>query len=399
MMASADTSRTATVRPNEYSTAENQMLADWEESIDGIPGWLQEAAGIGKPYPFLNRTVTKEQLVAAARSADYWNPLWRDEDYASHTRWGGIIGVPFSTVLITFSVPWPTLDVPESVGYKTGRVWWERNFFYKPVRPNDSFRVWVMRPVLVDVTDPDGADVRVFRLTSAIRIINQRDEVVATRSRTMLVTILREPEEIRMPPLTPPYVYTPEDLLTIDRLADEEVVRGAEPRYWEDVTVGDLATSTVSGPLTAWDSVVIVAGGGLPLLPMREIRKQTPDSVLVDPMTGVSHKEIEIHLSEGVARMVTGQPILPGYEITMTRVVTNWMGDDAFFRKLDWRVYGAMELGTTVFSRARVVRKYREGDECFADLVVWVETIKGNIACAGLATVMLPSRDELEIRL
>jgi acyl dehydratase len=385
--------------PNVYSEAETEMLAAWERAIDAIPGWLDEEPREGKPYPFVHLLATRERLELSAIGNDYWNPLWRDEEYAKRTRWGGIIGHPFFTAYVTFSTPWPELDVPASVGHKVGKVWWEENFFYQPIRVNDSFRVWVMRPELSDATNPDGGKPRIFKLRGAVKIINQRDQVVATRSRTMLVTLLPSLRAWKPPAAAPPYVYSQEDLALIDRLTDQEVVRGREIRFWEDVEVGDQVTPTVNGPLTTWDVVMAVAGVGANTMPMREVRRRTPDALVVDPVTGVSHKEIEIHFSESVAKLVTGQPIVPGFEVMMTRAITNWMGDDAFFRKLDWRMYGVMDLGGTVFARARVSRRYEENGEKLVDLVSWLETIKGNVAAAGIATVRLISRDELKIRL
>jgi acyl dehydratase len=382
-----------------YSPAERQMLADWERAIDAVPGWLDEDPREGKPYPFVHLVATRERLQLSAVGNDYWNPLWRDEEYAKRTRWGGIVGHPFFAVYITFSSPWPKLDVPESIGYKVGKVWWEENYFYEPVRVDDSFHVWVMRPELTDATNPDGSEPRIFKLRGGVRILNQRDQVVATRSRTMLITILPTLEARVAPVVTPPYVYSKEDLEAISRLEDAEVVRGRQIRFWEDVNVGDDVPPTVNGPLTAWDVVMAVAGVGANTIPMREVRRRTPDALLVDPVTGVSHKEIEIHFSEKVARLVTGQPIAPGFEVMMTRAITNWMGDDGFFHKLDWRMYGVMELGGTVFARARVSRTYEENGEKLVDLVSWLETIKGNVAAAGVATVRLMSREELEIRL
>ena len=385
--------------PNVYTADEKAMLTDWERAIDKISGWLDEEPRIGKPYPFVHLVATRERLELSAVGNDYWNPLWRDEDYAKRTRWGGIIGHPFFAVYITFSTPWPDLQVPPSIGYKAGKVWWEENYFYQPIKVGDAFRVWVMRPELTDVTNLDGSEPRIFKLRGAVRIVNQRDETVATRSRTMLITILPSLEGWTPPVVTPSYVYSAEDLDMIRRIEDEEVVRGREIRYWEDVAVGDEVIPTVNGPLTAWDVAMAVASVGATTIPMREVRRSTPDALIVDPATGVSHKEIEIHFSEKVARLVTGQPIAPGFEVMMPRAITNWMGDDGFFRKLDWRMYGVMELGGTVFARARVSRKYEENDEKLVDLVSWLETIKGNVAAAGVATVRLVSRTELEIRL
>ena len=57
------------------------------------------------------------------------------------------------------------------------------------------------------------------------------------------------------------------DVAEIDAAYDAEVRRGAQPRYFEDVTIGDELQPRVKGPLTTTDVVVWHVGWGMQLTP------------------------------------------------------------------------------------------------------------------------------------
>ena len=68
-----------------YSEDEKKFLEKFEGTADKMSGWRR---------PLRIQVATKESITAFAMAVDYWNPLWRDEDYAKHTRWGGITAPP-----------------------------------------------------------------------------------------------------------------------------------------------------------------------------------------------------------------------------------------------------------------------------------------------------------------
>ena len=53
----------------------------------------------------------------------------------------------------------------------------------------------------------------------------------------------------------PPPTYTAAEIAEIHAAQDREVVRGAEPRYWEDVAAGDELPPVVRGPHSVMDRV------------------------------------------------------------------------------------------------------------------------------------------------
>src|SRR5690606_38567664 len=91
--------------------------------------------------------------------------------------------------------------------------------------------------------------------------VNQRAEIVAT-SRTLTIhTERKRARERGKYKDIEPARYTDEDLARIDEIHADEKPRGAEPRYWEDVEVGEELPPIAKGPLTQTDMIVFHAGG------------------------------------------------------------------------------------------------------------------------------------------
>lgn len=385
-----------------YSRAEEAMLAEWQDRLDKQVGWIGEEPTIQIPYPVTHRVATKELIIHNAMAADYWNPLWRDENYARNTRWGGIIAFPFFTICVcaTGTVDY-FLKIPPEIGDVRINVChcWE---FYKPIRIGDSFRVFIGRHRVKDITRDEPEANRRFKYDVEVQYFNQKDEIVTILRRSDRTTIfpkgtIQEKKDVQF---AQEYRYTEEDIAAIDQACDAEEIRGAKPRYWEDVNVGDTLTPVVMGPITAWDTVVEMQGVGLALYPMRVVRKHTAERVVVDPVTNIPHKSIELHMTERGAQI---QPMgrysttinASTIENTLCRLVTNWMGDDGFLRKLEFLKFSNVPLGDTVFGRGKVKRKYIDDNgDYMVELDVWLETVRGYVGDGATAIVNLISREK-----
>jgi len=370
-----------------YTKEEKKMVADFEKHADMLFGWAKS----------LPRWVaTEESIKNMALAVDYWNPLWRDDNYAAGTRWGGIIAPPMYQDCAKPAVAMP--EVPPSVGYLTHWYLGEDWELFKPVRVNDLFKVWRRHPALVDITSLDGNGPRKFKLVDYdFDVINQRDELVNTFKLYIEITIIPEPPTLEMLDTKPDYIYTKEELEFINRIADEEEIRGADIRYWEDVSIGEELRPVVLGPTTIWDQLVFFAGRQeLPLLPMRELHKSRPEMLQLDPVTGVTHSDIEWHFSDRQAQ-IRGEPRAFHFGALarqlMARLVTNWMGDDGFLRKFNWRHLARTAVGDTIVARGKVTDKRVGDDEHLVDLKVWVENMRGNITEVAIATVSLCSKE------
>lgn len=372
-----------------YTEEEKKLLEDFEKSAGMLSGWdknLSRAVGGGG--------ASEESIKNMAIAVDWSNPLYNDEKYAAYTRWGSIIAPPmypdcFKPATVSMLV------VPPTIGHLTYWYLGEAWEFFKPIRANDSIKVWRRRPKLEDITDLDGKGPRKFSLLDIdFDLINQRDELVNTIKLYAEITILSEPQNSANP--SPEYTYTEEELQFIDRIANEEEVRGADIRYWEDVRDGEDTKPVCFGPSTVWDMVVFQSGRFGPGRTMDELRKTGPKALLVADPTGVVHSSVEWHLSDSQAQM-RGEPRAFQYAALsrnlMAHLLTNWMGDDGFIKKFNWRHLSRTALGDTLIGRGKVTNKRVENGEHLVDLAVWAESTRGNITEAAVATVSLCSRE------
>lgn len=365
-----------------------QVLDKWEKRADKAVGWFK------LPQEFV---ASADSIRDLGLAIDCWNPLWHDEDYAGNTRWGGIIAPPMYLERLKAGTA-TGLMMPPGLGptrhFYLGEDW----EFFQPVRVNDAFRVWRNRPQLVDVTGPDAKEPHFRIVMQDLDFINQRDELVNKFKLQLEIFALSEAAEAAVEP-EPEYKYTKEELDIIDGIANEEKVRGADILYWEDVNVGDDVGKVTLGPTTLWDQLILFAARHEePLIPMRELRKLLgPRGMLiVDPVTNVSHMPIEWHFSDRQAQL-SGEPRAFHFggqaRTMMARLITNWMGDDGFLTRYNWRHMVRTPIGDTVIGRGKVTNKYEANNDHLVDLSLWLENIKGYVTEAAVATVRLLSKE------
>src|SRR5690606_5669686 len=78
----------------------------------------------------------------------------------------------------------------------------------------------------------------------------------------------------------------------------------------------------------------------------------------------------------------------------MDNLVSNWIGDHGFLRKLDLRLTAPCLVADTTWCRGRVVEKLiDEGrHEAIVRLSLWSENQRGEVTSTGSAEVLLCSR-------
>ena len=383
-----------------YSKAEEEMLAEWHDRLRKLAGWLGETPSVQNPYPVFHRVASRDLILHMAYAADCWNPLWSDEYYARNTRWGGIIAQPMFLNCISHG---GTVDyflkVPPEVGVVKVTVCHSYDFF-KPIYIDDSFRVFIGRHKLEDITRSGETSHRKFKHNVEVNYINQRDQLVGIFRRADIAEIFL-PGTVVLPPdlkFTQEYVYTPDQIAAIDRLSEEFEVRGSQIRYWEDVNEGDDLKGLVMGPVTPFDSIIGIQSYGIGLFPMSEVRRKTSERVLVDPVTNIPHKSVEFHITEQGARLNRSHctTLFPAtFEYFFCRLVSNWMGDDGFLRKLEWKKLINVPIGDTIFGCGKVMKKYiNEDGEHLVDLNLCIESVRGYVGYVALATVSLLSKKD-----
>lgn len=384
-----------------YTAEEEKMLAAWRKLQEAEARWVGEEATSENPAPVSHRVATKDLILNNAVGIGDRNPLFRDENYARNTRWGGIIAPPLFPYVICYGGPMAGFNVPKSLGSKDRGPFGPRWEFFKPIRVGDSFRVRSGIDSIEDKTSLDGAGPRSFLVSNGKKFINQNDEVVCIQYLRELIVILpagaKGADHAAPMPQLAEYRYTKEELEFIDRMYDEEEIRGAVTRYWEDVSPADELKPVAAGPVTIWDQILETAGRGILAATVREMQQKSPQSVLVDPASGVTHNRGALHVSERVSQLRGHPQVHIGRDFTeevLCRLVTNWMGDDGFLKVLDTQQGAMIPMGDAIFCRGKVIGKRIENGGHLVDLEIHAETIRGIIPAWGTATVQLISRNE-----
>ena len=195
------------------------------------------------------------------------------------------------------------------------------------------------------------------------------------------------------------FSQTAEELEEIDQLVLSEKARGGNTRYYEDTHIGDEIDTVLRGPLSLQDMTAFLVGTGRSSahgVLLREALRH-PDHFFRNPEAGGGLEYTGIgHLRDSVAEAVG----VPGaYDYGPQRVswmgtlVTNWMGDDAFLKRLRVECRRFNVYGDTQYLKGKVIGKHIDNGSPLVDLEIWAENQRGQVTAPGQATVMLPSRD------
>jgi acyl dehydratase len=376
-----------------YNKAEEEMLDATNALFDGMAGWDEAKSRLA---------VTRESMLTMAHAADPFNPLWNDGEYAKGTRWGDLIAHPlFFDRLATGGIG--MMPAAPELGYQhlifIGEDW----KFFRPARAGDVFRLFRRRPQVIDVTPEEGKSPRTFGLIEADKDYIGEDGQVAAQSQNYVERrFLPGPPEL---PGLQEYAYTMEELRYIGETMKEEKVRGAEPRYWEDVEEGEATAPAVLGPTGPVDlvkSYVATPDFLMAITPrewfLRALDEGIAEEFIPDDTPGLFYVRGGFGAWHWTTRAANAAgeslPFLFAKlsRLTMCRCLTNWMGDDGFLAAYNWRHIMRTPVGDTLVARGKVTGRRTEGDARLVDLDVWIENIRGVITEAAHATVQLPSK-------
>jgi acyl dehydratase len=202
--------------------------------------------------------------------------------------------------------------------------------------------------------------------------------------------------------------YSPEDIMRIRADYQSEVRRGAEPRYWEDVTINEDLPFVVKGPTNQFQRAVGESGGGVGFARgdpgdwshthanAFKLFERHPGLPFIDEW-GIPEIPLVIHNSNERCQRYLG---LPGaYDAGYQRInwtvhtLTNWAGDLSFLRKLTIKFPSFNIMGDTTWCYGRVFDK-RVGDDGkhVVDIEIWNDNQLGQKVTSGSAEVVLPTR-------
>lgn len=323
------------------------------------------------------------------------NPLWRDEEYAKKTRYKKIVAPPswVFSVLGGLNFGWRGLG-----GFHAG----SELFFYKPVLVGDKVTPEETYQGFEGPKSSSFAELMVKDYFEDL-YLNQKGENVSKAVRWIIRTERKKAREKgKYHHIYLPHPWKEEELKKIEEEVLNEEIRGAKPRYWEDVHIGENLPALVKGPLGVTDMIAFFIGGGSPVkleahsIALQKYRKR-PKWAFRDPQTSALEPIFAVHYNKSASNAM-GLPY--PYDVGTQRhcwviqLLTHWMGDDGWLKRCraEYRMF--VFLSDAVWLRGKIKDIYVDQDE---EPCVGIETLatnqRGEEVMVGDATVALPSRE------
>jgi acyl dehydratase len=386
------------------TSAEFEKATDYQFREEDIE---RAKALVGRWSPSRTRehftTVTHDVMRNFARGYGDDNPLFADEDYGTTTRWGAQIAAP----MIGIAVNRPLLgDPPESRVkrpsfrgihvFVSGSTW----NWYRPLVAGDLLYSFGGTESVVEKKSEFAE--RSVLITGAGVKMNQRGEIVAI-SRTLAIHTERKTARERGKYADiEPATYTDDDIAKLDAVYAAEGPRGSEPRWWEDVQVGDVLQPMAKGPLTETDMIVFHAGGYgfVPYEPCANRvaykNRQRIAPFYVKNEYGVPDVAQRVHWDSAWAQAI-GNPMAYDYGVMrdcwLSHFVTDWMGDEGWLMSQSSQIRKFNYIGDSHIITGEVTDKRVEDGRYLVDIEMRGINQRGTVTCPATATVALPSRD------
>lgn len=360
---------------------------------------LQRRVGIDIPHqpePWCYEA-TRDNIRHYAYGIGDDNPLWCDPEYAAGTPHGGIVAPPSFLFACNRIVSGYVGGLPGVHAMWAGAEW----TFHNWVRRNDEISTKAhLKEVIPRETRFSGLAVQqVYQVSFR----NQKGEVLAEADSWCFRTdrdIAREAgtkyDDLKQ---KEPKRYSPEELEDIYSHYAREEVRGATPRFFEDVNEGDRLPRMVKGPMTVTGFIAYAQGwGGLYIrankLAWRQIEKH--------PGLGIPNRfnipdcPERVHWEKEFAQMV-GAP--DAYDYGPERCswimhhLTNWMGDTGFLKRSRTEIRRHNPVGDTLFIDGKVTGKIVEDGEGLVEIEQNGVNQDGELSLNAWGTVRLPRRN------
>ena len=362
------------------------------------------------PPHYLRAGTDAFRIVARSYGDD--NPLYCDPGYASRSRWRGPIAPPplvggdsvIGEDVLTEAdlarqdeVKGDPLRGVHAFYAACQREWWS------PLRPDRQVH---RRNALVGVLDkPSEFSGRAVHEWNANVFADADGTPLAGQYRLMIRTERTEAVKRKKYDAIEPHSWPEDDIADVDARYAAEAPRGAEPRWFEDVEVGEAITPLVKGPLTVTDMVVWHTGMGMGVYGVSALRlayrnrRRVPRFYHRDEQ-GVWDAMQRVHWDPEFARR-SGNPTTFDYgrmrETWLIHACTDWMGDDAWLWKLRVEFRKFNYVGDLQRITGTVVGKHLVADDngihAAVDLELAATNQRGEVTAPGTATVVLPSRE------
>ena len=324
------------------------------------------------------------------------NPLWCDPAYAAKARFGTIVAPPSFLFACDRIISGYVGGLPGVHAMWAGADW----TWHLPLRRNDEITTQAHLKDLIEHQTKFAG--RAVQQVYHVKFTNQRGELVAEADswcfRTDRDHAREEGTKYTELKAKPPRVYTDAELDKVWQLYAAEDVRGATPRYYQDVTIGERLPTMAKGPMTVTGFIAYAQGwGGLYIrankLAWKMIHRHK--GLGIKNRFGIPDCPERVHWEPEFATMV-GAPGAYDYGPErcswLTHHLTNWMGDDGFLRRATCKIRRHNPEGDLLFIDGRVTAKRVEGDRHLVEIEQEARNQDGELSIIGTGTVELPSR-------
>lgn len=320
------------------------------------------------------------------------NPLFRDEEHGRLSRYGSIVGHPNFPMAFGW-VGRTRWGLPGVHGFYAGNDW----EFFRHVRPGDRITA-IERVVGIDVKESKFSGTLVLQYVEA-SYANQNGDLVAralgtcTRHERKAARDAGKYDEIKT------HEYTAEEFEKIDNaiLSEEKNMRSTNVRYWDEVQEGEELPEIVRGPLSLMDTMGFLVGSGRGhthgVIFKNAVKHpghffRNPEAGGGIEYTGIGHHRESTAKEVGVPGVYDYGPQRSSW---MASLVTNWMGDAGFLKRVRTQMRGFNIMGDCTWARGTVTQKYVKDGNALVDIEIRGENQRGELTTPGMATVLLPS--------
>jgi acyl dehydratase len=326
------------------------------------------------------------------------NPLWCDPEYAGRSRYGTLVAPPSFLFACDRVISGYVGGLPGIHAMWAGADW----TWHKPILRNDEIttEAW-LKDLVEHQTNFAG---RSIQQIYHVRFYNQTGDLVAEADswcfRTERDTAREEGRKYDHLKQRSAKVYDDAEIADIYRQYENETVRGAEARFFEEVAEGDELPMMVKGPMTVTGFIAYAQGwGGLYIRANRLAWQQVHDhaGLGIKNRYGVPDCPERVHWEEDFAATV-GAPGAYDYGPErcswLTHHLTDWMGDDGFLHQASCKIRRHNPVGDTLFIRGRVVKKYQTNGHSVVEIEQQAHNQDDELSVVGSATVWLPQTGE-----
>jgi len=343
--------------------------------------------------------MSKETTARFARGFADMNPLYHKEAYAKKSPWGRIIAPP-ATICYAETVNGATDGFP---GCHT--IW--RGVTYDWKRPMYADEVVKSTTYLEDVyiiEDSNFAGGKAAVQNYATDITTFEDELIGTYRTSWHRFSRSGAKKSSKYAGIERHIWTDEELDGVWAEYHNQNLknrRGAEPRYFEDVEVGDEVPYIIKGPVTLTSKLAFeFAFGAFGWFVGHELALALWEKAPRLPIRNeenVPEPPVAIHWTNERCEKYLGMPgaYEAGFERLnwFTQLINNWMGDHGKMRRLDVQFRGFHWQGDACRLHAEVTGKRVENGEHLVDLKVWTQSHpRDQRTTDGTLVVELPSK-------